>query len=770
MNKVSKTIERRYDIVVIGGGLAGICAALAAARLGSKVALIHDRPVLGGAASSESRAPIGGAMSWGGRHDIWYHYARETGIIEEIALENSFRNPGSIWSLWDMVLWEKVSAEPKITLYLNTSAMKSKMKDNSTIAGVYAWQSTTFQEFLVEGDIFIDASGDGHIAYDAGAEYRMGRESKDEFGESLAPEKADAYTMALTIMIGWRDVGRPVSFTPPKWAKTLSDAELLPMKATRTERGSYPGNRFHDAVHLKTQEMGFWWLEYGGMRDTIKDSEEIRDELLKLAYGLWNKIKNYDKGAENLDLVWVGASPGKRESRRFIGDYILTQNDILSHTLFPDRIAYGGFTIDLHTPGGIYSRYAGAEHLPTYGLYSIPFRCLYSKNIKNLLMAGRIISVTHVALGSTRIQKQTALIGQAAGTGAHLCIKYNTIPRVIREKYVMELQQLLLKHDAFILGLKNDDPGDLARAAMVVASSTQRLDVMPSVEYELNVSELDSPMGEMFLITEPKIESIDLLLESRIENDVELQLGLRPAISIDDFSSEEDIATTSSVIPGTGCPQPVNQQPPIAPVKRTLVTFKLGKELEPGYYWIWLPKMPDIYWCGVSREPIATRRVNMVNGEWRPIKRRGTYCFRLMPPSLPYKAENVVNGVTHPTDGPNIWISENGLPQYVELDFGRPKHISKVYLTFDSNLDEEITLAWGGRTPMPPSELVRDYTLYCDLDGSWVKLVEEKGNYQRHRKHSFDPVTTRKIRLEVQATNGIPQARIYEIRCYGEEQ
>ncbi|GAI89041.1 unnamed protein product, partial [marine sediment metagenome] len=191
-------------------------------------------------------------------------------------------------------------------------------------------------------------------------------------------------------------------------------------------------------------------------------------------------------------------------------------------------------------------------------------------------MAGRNISVTHVALGSTRVQKTTGIMGQAAGTGAHLCVKYNTIPRVIREKYIMELQQLLLKNDAFILGLKNDDPGDLARTAMVVASSTQRLDVIPvSEEYELNVSELDSPRGQMFLITEPKIESIDLLLESRIENDVELQLGLRSARSIYDFSSEEDIATTSSVIPGTGSPQPVNQQPPIAPVKRTWVTFKL---------------------------------------------------------------------------------------------------------------------------------------------------------------------------------------------------
>jgi hypothetical protein len=767
--KVSERIERSYDVVVIGGGLAGLCAAISAARCGVKVALMVDRPVLGGASSSESRVAPAGVESERRLLGVpsWYHYARETGIIEELTIENRFRNPGMLWTLWDIILWEKVTAEPNIALYLNTSAMKAQMKDDTTISGVFCWRTTTFEEFLVRGKIFIDASGDGHIACNAGAEYRVGRESRDEFGESLAPENADTHTMAPSIYIEWTDIGRPVHFIPPKWAEPLSNSDLLPMKTSI--EGAYPENRFHGPVDLRIANKGFWWLEYGGLGDTVRDTEKIRDELLRLAFGLWNKIKNYDESARTLDLTWVGAVPGKRESRRFIGDHVLTQNDIESHVLFHDRVAYGGRSIDLHTPGGIFAKYTPAEYVPTKGLYSIPFSCLYSKNIRNLMMAGRNISVTHVALGTTRVQRQTAVIGQAVGTAAYLCVKYDTTPRVIYEKHIRELQQLLLKHDCFIIELRNDDPEDLARTANITASSSETLELVPRDEYELNAFELDSPRGQMFMITEPKIESIELLLESRIEHEVEAQIGLRASRSIYDFSSQEDMATATANVPGTGAPYPVNQAPPIARVERSWVTFRLQKDLEPGYYWVWLPRIVDMYWCGVSREPIGTRRVVMVNGEWRSIKERGTYCFKLTPPSLPYGAENIISGMAHPTDKTNIWVSKPSLPQHVELDFRRPVTIDTVYVTFDTNLDQETGPTGyeeflGGPVP----ECVRDYALYAYLEGSWVKLVEERGNYQRHKKTSFDPVTTKKIRLEIQATNGAPEARVYEIRCYRE--
>jgi len=212
----------------------------------------------------------------------------------------------------------------------------------------------------------------------------------------------------------------------------------------------------------------------------------------------------------------------------------------------------------------------------------------------------------------------------------------------------------------------------------------------------------------------------------------------------------------------------VNQQPPIAPARRTWVTFKLNKKVEPGFYWVWLPATPDVYWCGTvegGKEPIGTRRLIMENGKWGPIKEYGSYCFKLNPPSKPYGGENVISGVSRPEGlNTNIWISELGLPQYVELDLGQPKILDTIYLTFDTNLDRPHRHC-SGVWP----ECVRDYAVFCDVEGSWMKMVEVTGNYLRHVKHSFKPLKTWKVRLEVRATNGVPEARVYEIRLYCEK-
>lgn len=440
-----------YDLIVAGGGLAGICAAIAAARHGCSVALIQDRPVLGGNSSSEIRVNVGGAS-----HS--FRNARETGIIEELLIEDRHRNPfpmvnAHISSIWDMILWEWVTREENLDLYLNTSARKALM-EGDRIVGVRASQLGTEEEFEFRARIVIDATGDGAVAFDAGAEYRMGREARSEFNESLAPEKADSYTLGSSIMFRTRDMGRPVEFEPPSWAYDFPTDEDLPFR----NHGRISG--------------GFWWIEFGGMLDTIKDNERIRDELWKLVFGVWDHIKNHgDHGAENYALEWVGSIPGKRESRRFMGDYILTQNDVEEAVLFEDRVAYGGWPIDLHPPKGIYEAGKPANFKRLKQPYSIPYRCLYSRNVENLMMAGRNISVTHVALGTTRLMATCAVIGQAAGTAAYLCGKYDTTPRGIYEDHIRELQQLLLKDDCYIIKMRNEDPDDLARGAKVRASS-----------------------------------------------------------------------------------------------------------------------------------------------------------------------------------------------------------------------------------------------------------------------------------------------------------
>ncbi len=448
-----KEIVESYDVVVIGGGMAGICAAVSAARLGCSVALVHDRPVLGGNASSEIRVSISGANSR-------FKNARETGILEELRLENRFRNHdidvnGETNSIWDMILWEWVSREPNLKLYLNTPATDAVMKNPTMIEAITARQMGTEKEFRLEGSIFIDSSGDGYIAYKAGADFRMGREARDEFDESIAPETADKLVMGSSLLFESKNMGRPIKFVPPDWAYKYPTDDDLPFR------------------NHKRITSGFWWIEYGGELDTIGDNDAIRDELWKAIFGVWDHIKNHgDHGAENYALDWIGAVPGKRESRRFIGDHVLTQSDIESAAFFTDRVAYGGWSIDLHPPKGIYSPGKPAEFNGFPNLYSIPFRCLYSKNITNLMTAGRDISTTHVAFGSTRVMATCAIMGQAVGTAAHICKKYNVLPRGVYKLHVPELQQQLLKDDCYIIDVKNEEEADLARKASVTASSS----------------------------------------------------------------------------------------------------------------------------------------------------------------------------------------------------------------------------------------------------------------------------------------------------------
>ena len=442
------------DVVVVGGGMAGVCAAIAAARNGASVVLIQDRPVLGGNSSSEIRMHIVGADCHGSRKDT---DARETGILEELRLECAVRNPQRSASMWDLLLYEWVRREPNITLLLNTSCIGVQMASENRIGAVIALRNSTEDLFTVRGKIFIDCSGDGRLGVEAGAEFRKGREGRDEFGESLAPPKPDEKTLGSSVLFIARKYDRPMPFKPPDWIRKFPRCEDLPHRPH-----TYWG-------------YGYWWIEWGGELDTIKDNERIRDELLAIALGVWDHIKNsgLHPDSENWALEWLGFLPGKRESRRFVGDYILTQHDLQRGEVFEDGVAYGGWPIDLHPPEGIDTKEPPntSVHVP---LYNIPFRCLYSRNIDNLLFAGRNISATHVAFGSTRVMGTCSVMGQAVGTAAALCVRYNCTPRELGKEAIKELQQILLKQDAYIIGVTNSDPYDIARTAEVRASSEVR--------------------------------------------------------------------------------------------------------------------------------------------------------------------------------------------------------------------------------------------------------------------------------------------------------
>lgn len=475
MSEKKKVKNAEYDVVVTGGGMSGICAALAAARHGARTALVHDRHVLGGNASSEIRMHICGASENLAKPDL-----EESGILHEIMLDNKSRNDYYNFSIWDMVLFSTVKRQKNLTVYLSTAMESCEMGEGSTIRSIDAYQLTTETHWKISGKVFIDCTGNATLGYYAEAEFRTGSEGRDEFGEPDAPGQPNKERMGNTLLFKAVDRGHPVAFKKPDFARTFTEEELKYRTHSAVHGAQIKGEVDKAYVRMtsfstSSVDYGYWWIELPGETDDIIDEyEQIRDELVSCIYGIWDHLKNGgDHGAENYDLEWVGMLPGSREGRRLIGDYILNENDILSNRQFEDAVAYGGWPMDIHTAKGLYD----FDELPSRvisfdGAYTIPYRSYYSKNISNLMMAGRDISASKMAMGSTRVMGTCAVGGQAVGTAAALCIKYDCDPRGAQE-HMRELQQMLLKDDAYIPGIWNEDPKDLARRAKVTATSAR---------------------------------------------------------------------------------------------------------------------------------------------------------------------------------------------------------------------------------------------------------------------------------------------------------
>ena len=447
--------QLQCDFAVVGGGMAGVCASLAAARNGAKVVLVQDRSVLGGNASSEVKMHIVGADCHGQRPG-----ARETGLIEELRLDDAVGNPYRCYPQWDLLLYEKVKAEPNITLLLDTDCTGCEVDPKTgAIVKMYALRNSTEDAYEISAPLFADCSGDSRLALEAGADMQVGRESRDQYGESLAQEKADKHTLGSSILLTGKRHDTPQPFRAPNWVRKFTKGDLN-----------------YRPIH--SFEYGYWWLEWGGQLDTIHDNEIIRHELLRIALGIWDHVKNSGLYPESAHwaLDWVGAIPGKRESRRLLGPHVLKQSDVLEGRLFPDAVAYGGWAVDLHPPSGIDAK-DERPYTPTEvpQLYTIPLRCLYSRNVPNLFFAGRNISATHVAFASTRVMATCAVGGQAIGTAAALAAAKKFLPAAMSEgENIKALQQRLLKGDAFIPNLRHEDPLDLAREAKVTVSSERK--------------------------------------------------------------------------------------------------------------------------------------------------------------------------------------------------------------------------------------------------------------------------------------------------------
>jgi len=409
----------KFDMVVVGGGIAGTCAAISASRLGLKVALIQDRPVLGGNNSSEIRVHLKGDVDKN-------HYPKLGRIVREMDNGDPGNGNPDAKEYGDDRKTAIVKDEKNISMFLNTHVYKVE-KQNDIIKAVIGRNIATNQELRFEGSFFSDCTGDGTLAYLAGAEFRMGRESRDETGESLAAEKADDFTLGTSNLWASLEKDSVSSFPETPWAL-----------------------QFSDEYHIDKDKADWEWETGFGNFNTITQAEQIRDHNLRAIYGNWSYLKNHKKEKyAKSKLAWVAYIGGKRESRRIIGDHILNQMDIQEGKFYPDGSVTATWTIDLHFPDAKNSKYfegqeffASTKHIKV-APYTIPYRCLYSKNIQNMFMAGRNISTTHVAFGSTRVMRTCGMMGEVVGFAASLAAKYKTTPRGVYQHHLPELVAIM---------------------------------------------------------------------------------------------------------------------------------------------------------------------------------------------------------------------------------------------------------------------------------------------------------------------------------------
>lgn len=709
--------ESHYELVIVGGGLTGVCCAITAARAGTRIALIQDRPVLGGNASSEVRLWALGATSHMGNNNRW---SREGGVIDEILVENTFRNREGNPVLFDMVLIDKVLAEPNITLYLNTSVYDVEMEDRRVVA-VEAFNVQTGTKYRISGSLFVDCSGDGLVAYMAGATYRVGAEEQEEFGEGFAPDK-ERYGELLghSILFYIRDTGAPVTFEPPTFA--LQDVEkLIP--------------RLHNPEYFNVKQHGckYWWLEYGGRLDSIRDTEKIKFELWRVVYGVWNYIKNSGKYPEmaTYTLEWAGLFPGKRESRRFKGYYMLTQQDIIEQREHDDAVAYGGWSIDLHPADGVYGSGKACNQWHSKGIYQIPYRCYVTPDVDNLFLGGRIISASHVANGSTRVMCTAAHGGQAIGLAAALASREGLLPAdlMIPERMRM-LQRELLKRGQFLPGLRFGD--SLLPVGTRVTASSEFLPsaLLPDgsrLLLECSVAQLLPIQGRMPVIKLTAYAEkatrlhVELRRSSRYGN---YTPDMRECELVFDLHMGENLLTLDFA-KHYDAPQYLF----VCFMANSDVQLPLSDEVVSGVTTVFNTINPAVSNYG-RQDPPADIGVEAFEF-WCPKRRPEgkNLALELDMPLTCFGAEQLATGYFRPYLQPNGWIpSPEDEKPWVQLDFGRALPVHRIHLFFDTDFDHAMEQVQMGHAEAVMPQCIRHYRV-TDEQGE-VLFASTAPNYQ----------------------------------------
>lgn len=782
-----KNTSLSADLIVIGGGLSGVCCAITAARAGIKVILVQDRPVLGGNASSEVRLWVLGATSHMGNNNRW---AREGGVIDELLVENMYRNAEGNPLIFDTILLEKVVSEPNITLLLNTAIyeVEKAPRDSDKIEKINGFCSQNSTQYTLVAPLFCDASGDGIVGFLAGAAFRMGAESREEFGEQFAPTKEYGELLGHSMYFYSKDVGKPVKFVAPSFAHDVT--QKVP--------------KFRS---FKAQDYGcrLWWIEYGGRLDTIHDTEAIKWELWRVVYGVWNYIKNSGNfpEAENLTLEWVGTVPGKRESRRFEGDYMLTQQDIVEQRPHTDEVAFGGWSIDLHPADGVFAEIgqSSCNQWHSKGIYGIPYRCYYSRNVKNLFLAGRIISASHVAFGSSRVMATSAHGGQAVGMAAKVCIENRLFPRDISEtKYILTLQRELLKTGQHLPNHVLQDPQDLVQKAHIKASSTLVLSELKPNDHLVRMNESVAQMLPIFdLHRVPEV-----ICHPYADEPTELQIQLRISSKPSHHTPDVTVAKQTVLLQkGRNCVRLA--WPFLTPTKEE-AEYRTGRYAAagpvPGQYdtppSVRVTKQNNYAYLIIEKNEkvqlqYSEERVtgilslfNTVNeavsnyGKQLPPADIGVEAFEFWVPkrrpdgknlSLKFEPaldvfqpENVRNGLFRPTTQPNAWVAdfEDKSPT-LTLKWTESQIIREIYLHFDTDFDHpmETVLIHHPENAMP--FCVSAYKL---VDDNGKVVFEQTDNHQSlNRIVLQNPIKTQALTL-ILIPNGLTPASLMGIRCY----
>ena len=743
-------VKLTSDLVIAGGGMSGTCAAITAARQGLKVCLVQDRPVLGGNASSEIRLWVLGATSHMGNNNRW---AREGGVIDELLVENMYRNPEGNPIILDTILMEKVCVEENITLLLNTSVYDLEKKGEDQIEFIKAFCSQNSTEYVLSAPLFMDASGDGIIGFLSGAAFRMGAESKEEFDELFAPDEKYGELLGHSLYFYSKDTGKPVRFVAPAFA----NKELSKVPRFKT-------------FNLREDGCRLWWVEYGGRTDTILNSEEIKWELWRIIYGIWDHVKNSGQyeAVENLTLEWVGTIPGKRESRRFEGDYMMHQKDVVEQREHFDAVSFGGWALDLHPADGVYSDKPGCTQWHSKGVYQIPYRSMYSRNIKNLFLGGRLLSASHVAFGSTRVMATCAHNGQAIAMAAKLCIEKELLPAELSDNgQIKSLQALLIESGQYIPNTRLEIDNNLLKDAEIHTSSEFELSSLP---FDGPWKSLDFSMAQLIPVV--KSQRISIEIQVRAMKDAKLKIELRKSQKLGNFTLDELVESQEisvrkgehSYVIDFGYVSDVAQYLALCLLQHEDLEVRCSASRITGLLSVFNKFNKSVATSSVQLPPAG---IGIDEFEfWVPERRpKGQNIgFRLMESLKAFGKENLNNGIFRPTVQPNAWVASlDDQSPTLKLSWEKPRQIKEIKLFFDNDYDHPMESTLMGH---PESEIPFCIKSYRIKDGQGNLLHVEDANHQTINTISFDSdFTTKELIVELDHPNETVPAALFGLIC-----